>query len=239
MTAIVLVPEAAVNEDDGTMFRKDQVRGARKVPSVKTETVSELMYETSDNEFRTSIHGPDLRHNGASLGGWVPVGHLTATFVSHDRHYASANPVGAVSVLTRIRKQLCGDTRLHVDQGVCTPIESASGSTLFQSHVVVQQQAGRAGRAGRAGCRFPPPSGSSCDEARERIEVRALDGEIEARGCGDLCGAENHHAASAAGRPDVTSIEDAIYRILVIADDARAREGFAHSIEDLGDHTGS
>ena len=70
MTAFVgvLVPETAVNENDLTAARKNQVWLARQLGAVKAETVAQLKRETAHQQFGRGILAANLAHVRAAPG---------------------------------------------------------------------------------------------------------------------------------------------------------------------------
>lgn len=69
------VPEAAVHEDHPAQPWKDQIGSAGNVLRVESETESECVAETADDEFGTGMSGTDRRHVPAPLGGSEDVTH--------------------------------------------------------------------------------------------------------------------------------------------------------------------
>lgn len=61
------VPETAMNEDDLTSRRKNQVRLSRKVFPVQPVTIAHPMYEATHCHFRACVFGPDGTHVGTSV----------------------------------------------------------------------------------------------------------------------------------------------------------------------------
>lgn len=55
LTALVAMPEAAVNEDDGFVFGQDNVGTAREFGVVEAEAVAEAVEEGADEEFGLRI----------------------------------------------------------------------------------------------------------------------------------------------------------------------------------------
>jgi hypothetical protein len=57
-----------VDEDDATARDEDEIGRARKVATMKAESVSESMRETADDELGPSVLPADERHARAPLG---------------------------------------------------------------------------------------------------------------------------------------------------------------------------
>ena len=72
---IVLMPEATVDENNGTVFRQHQVGSARQIAAMDTESVSKPVDEASHGDFGTGIPSFDAGHDGAAFFGWISVGH--------------------------------------------------------------------------------------------------------------------------------------------------------------------
>lgn len=65
-TVFMPVPETAVDEDDGTVFRQDQVGPAGERPVVRPvdrEAVAETVEHGSQGEFRLGVATPDAGHD--------------------------------------------------------------------------------------------------------------------------------------------------------------------------------
>jgi hypothetical protein len=60
--AAMAMPEAAVNEDNLSPARKNQVRRTRQVSSMKTKPIPLPVRNASDNEFRLGMLAPDSAH---------------------------------------------------------------------------------------------------------------------------------------------------------------------------------
>jgi len=58
-----------VHEHHGVMLRQHDVRGARKVPPVQPEAVSELMQKAADPELGRCVTATDGGHVSAALEG--------------------------------------------------------------------------------------------------------------------------------------------------------------------------
>ena len=56
------VPEAAMNEDGGLMFLKDDVRLARQVPRMKAEPIAGCMEELPQPDLRRRVFAPYPGH---------------------------------------------------------------------------------------------------------------------------------------------------------------------------------
>jgi hypothetical protein len=74
--ARVAVPETSMDEDNGLVFWKDDVRLARKIFSVEPKPISEPVEQAADNSFGLCVLAPNPRHNSASFLGAKDVGHL-------------------------------------------------------------------------------------------------------------------------------------------------------------------
>jgi hypothetical protein len=62
LTALVPVPEAAVNEDDRFVFNQHHVGPAGKLLSVKTETKAEPVQQRANAHFRSSVLPANAAH---------------------------------------------------------------------------------------------------------------------------------------------------------------------------------
>jgi hypothetical protein len=60
--AAVPVPEATVNEYDGVVLRKDEIRAAGQLAVLQAETETESMQGAADHHFRSRIASPDTAH---------------------------------------------------------------------------------------------------------------------------------------------------------------------------------
>ena len=76
--ANVLMPEAAMNEDDLSQPGKDQIGSARQITAVQAEPVSQAMSRPPDRELRLRVRLCDAPHLGATLFWRNPVGHVDA-----------------------------------------------------------------------------------------------------------------------------------------------------------------
>lgn len=65
--AFMPVPEAAVNKDDRSVFRKNNVRFAGERFDVFPEAVSRAVQHGAENDFRPGVPVTDSRHVPASL----------------------------------------------------------------------------------------------------------------------------------------------------------------------------
>ena len=70
------MPETSMDENNGLILRKDDVRLAGEIVSVKPKPVSEPVKEAADDFFGLCVLAPDPRHNSASCLGAEDVGHL-------------------------------------------------------------------------------------------------------------------------------------------------------------------
>jgi len=66
-TVVVSMPEATLNEDDGTVLVQNQIRFPRQILIVKAKTEAQPMKTFSDPQLRLGILSADLRHDLASL----------------------------------------------------------------------------------------------------------------------------------------------------------------------------
>jgi hypothetical protein len=71
----VTVPEATVNEDDLSKPRKDQVRLARQLGTMKAEAIPEGMGRLSHPEFRRRVFASHPRHQIGAAFGREAIGH--------------------------------------------------------------------------------------------------------------------------------------------------------------------
>ncbi len=60
---LMMMPETAVDEDDGHMLWKHDVRSARKASDVLAETIAKAKEIASDLDFDRSILASDMRHD--------------------------------------------------------------------------------------------------------------------------------------------------------------------------------
>ena len=72
-TVFATMPETAVDEDDGVMFRKNDVRLSGERPvfrAIHGESIAEAVEDLSQGEFRLRVPAPDPGHDlGAFFGG--------------------------------------------------------------------------------------------------------------------------------------------------------------------------
>jgi hypothetical protein len=59
----VLMPEAAMNEDDLLGGREHNVRATGKAPSVQPETVSKTVRQGTNDQFGFGVPAPDSPHD--------------------------------------------------------------------------------------------------------------------------------------------------------------------------------
>ena len=69
------VPEAAVNENDLSPARKNDIRLSRKVLPVKAEPVAKCVEFPADNQLRPCVLGLDRPHNPTSLLDCASIDH--------------------------------------------------------------------------------------------------------------------------------------------------------------------
>jgi len=67
---IMPMPEAAVDEDDGVVFREHDVGAPGEILTVKTEAEAPGVEHLPDQDFRFRIAAPDTGHYPGSLGIW-------------------------------------------------------------------------------------------------------------------------------------------------------------------------
>jgi hypothetical protein len=60
--APVTMPEAAVNEDDSSTTWKDEIRAARQIPSMETETEAARVKAPTQEQFRLRVGAADAAH---------------------------------------------------------------------------------------------------------------------------------------------------------------------------------
>jgi hypothetical protein len=72
----VLVPKAAMNEDNFAMPCQHQVRPSREIPAVQAESKSESMHELTDGKLRSHVLAPDPPHVFAPSPRIEVVAHL-------------------------------------------------------------------------------------------------------------------------------------------------------------------
>jgi hypothetical protein len=60
--AAVLMPEAAVDEDQPLFTGENEIWTTRKIETMKTVTSAKLPYDASDDEFRTRVFASDSSH---------------------------------------------------------------------------------------------------------------------------------------------------------------------------------
>lgn len=77
-TPFVPVPETAVYEDDGFIFRQNDVRLTRQGTDVFAEAVSGAVQHGADEDFRFGVFSPDFTHVPASFV-WSQVIHEEIT----------------------------------------------------------------------------------------------------------------------------------------------------------------
>lgn len=85
-TAVVLVPKAAVNQDDLLAKRKDEIRFAGEVSSMKAESVPKTVCDLADDYLRLRIFAPNPGHA------------VTALFWSQVVNHCPPTPVCSVSL---------------------------------------------------------------------------------------------------------------------------------------------
>lgn len=66
----MLVPETPMNQNDGSIFGKDDIGLSGESGPTKTKTESLPVKTFSDDNFRLCVSGPDATHHSAS-GGFV------------------------------------------------------------------------------------------------------------------------------------------------------------------------
>src|SRR5579862_136808 len=62
LTVGMAMPETTVNEYDGSAGRKNEVRASWKIAAMQPEAQSHGMRQTSNDQFRSSVLLPNLRH---------------------------------------------------------------------------------------------------------------------------------------------------------------------------------
>lgn len=74
---LVSVPEAAVHEDRGAVFRKDKVRSTVNLAGMKPETKTTRVQCPSESQLGPGVLSPDPRHHsGTSLLLVYDIGHI-------------------------------------------------------------------------------------------------------------------------------------------------------------------
>jgi hypothetical protein len=66
-TPSMLMPEAAVHENDLPTRRKCEVRDTRKIATVQSKSVPERVYQLANQDFGLGIFAADGRHEAATL----------------------------------------------------------------------------------------------------------------------------------------------------------------------------
>ena len=99
--AVVTVPEAAVHEDDGAVFRENNIRLSRQVFSVKAVSVSKGVKDRADPHFRLGIPALYRSHVPAALFRAVNIGHDQATPERPSRSLTIAVKSARVSSVCR------------------------------------------------------------------------------------------------------------------------------------------
>ena len=77
LSAIMAVPETAVNEDGRRILRQHDVGFARKIFAVKAKSKAESVEIAAKADFGLRVLGSDTGHNLASFGLVENVGHST------------------------------------------------------------------------------------------------------------------------------------------------------------------
>jgi len=68
----MLVPEAAMNEDDLPQTRQHEVRLARKIFAMKSKTVAKPMHKRADCDLRLCVFAADSAHIfAARFAAWI------------------------------------------------------------------------------------------------------------------------------------------------------------------------
>ena len=96
----MLMPKAAVHENDLASRRKYQIRGTWEVAPVKTKTITQSMRYTSNAHFRLCVPTLDARHDAASGRGRNPVGHVEIV------NFTTAIDVGLVTASLEQHRQV-------------------------------------------------------------------------------------------------------------------------------------
>lgn len=87
--AIMPMPEAAMNKDDGMPFRKNEIRLSGQVAGMQPVPKTTGMQPAPDQKFGSGILSPDYRHVPAAGFGGVDISQLSSGFQPEEgRIYA-------------------------------------------------------------------------------------------------------------------------------------------------------
>ena len=84
-SAVVVMPEAPMNENDSAATREGQIGFARKIGTVKTKAIAHPVCQPPNSSLRASVATLDRAHVGASLLRGELVAHVSNFLRSHSK----------------------------------------------------------------------------------------------------------------------------------------------------------